>query len=242
MPIGLDIQAFLDRLKANRGFALKWLTRGTAFKLITQDHDYVAVVANPEEGELALMSRDHQQPELRNPEVYFLQGSTGGGSVVQMGWIGINSRIRFNLFGGGVLLLSLLTNIEFIESSEETTKLLEEAEARKPRPATPEEIEELRKKFRAEWFEPCFAGPHFDEVMELLGKFCFPNGQGVMASFLETAKEYGKLVEAIAVLKRHYDNHWFFRPAYCRGEFITQIDAQYVEAAYKELGLPSPAH
>src|SRR3989344_1241223 len=146
MPLSPDIQAFIRKMETNRGFELKWLNRGVAFKLVTEHSTYMAIVANAEAGELVLHCPNSREKAFHEPTIYFLQGSTAGGSVVQLGWIGIGSRLRFNMLEGGIILMSVLSDIQFLEPSPEIDRLLAEAEARKPREATAAEIEEMKTK------------------------------------------------------------------------------------------------
>lgn len=237
MPLHPKLQKFVDDLEANRGFDIKWLTRGTAFHLVTRHHTYTAIIADAEKNEVVLYCSERE--EIKAPRVFLLQGSTAGGSVVRINWIGIGARLRFSIPEGGMALLSTLENIEFIESSAETERLLTEAEARKLQPATPEKLETARKEMW-KWIAEKLAGPDYEECRKLIENFCFPNGQAIIASLLVTAREHGKLSEAIARVKRDYEKHWHYRPPEIRGEFITPSDVACLETAYRDLELPLP--
>lgn len=240
MSLSPEIEALIQRMQANRGFELRWLNRGIALKLVTKHSTYTAIVASSVAGELVLYCPESDQEAFHRPTIYALQGSTVGGSAVQVGWIGIGARLRLNMLGGGIILLSELIDIQFVEASAETKRLLVAAEAHKPSVATPAELEQMKAEAE-KWFKETFAGSELEEVLKIIHEFCFPNGQLVIATLLSVAKEHGKFAEAIARVKKDLDDHWSYRVPSVRGEFITQADVDCIDAAYADLGLPNPS-
>lgn len=229
-----ELQRALDNEEP--GFFVKTKERGSMLDLVTENHTYRVVVADPEKGELVLFGNN---AGLLKPRLFQLQGSTYGGSVTKMGWLGLGMYPRLHALDGGLVSMSSVQSINFIEDAEESERLLAEAEKNRPRTATEEETAQMREKFW-EWVDDHDWGEHKDWVHEFVGRFRFLNGQAYISGILVVALEAGKLEDAIRILERQFEEHWFFRPPEFRGELVTEKDAYYLEKAYQDLGLTPP--
>lgn len=234
-----NLRKFVEAVQKGDGFEVKQLPENTLLELVTKhDHRYTVLVTNPEKGEVVLFGEGVK--ELREPQLFILQGSTFGGSAVKIGWIGTGLRPRLNPLIGGLVTLSPVKEINFINDPEKAQRIRRQVEASRPPKATEAEIEEAKKNL-GKWIEEKFAGGQLEEVKRLVGEFAFPDGQGVILGILDRAREAGKLTQALETLERQLADHWSWRPPMFRGLFINEKDVAYIHQAYQELGLPFPA-
>ena len=90
-----QIAEFVRKIETNEGFDLKEVPKGTLLQIETENDDtFYVLVLEPKKGKVALKVPGH--PQLQEPQVFFHQGATGGGSVVKFGWIGVGLYLRMN--------------------------------------------------------------------------------------------------------------------------------------------------
>jgi len=124
--ISPQIAEFIQRAEVNEGFSLKELSKNMLLEIKTQNHIFYILLLNPKEGEVILQS-DH--PQLQEPQVFYHQGSTDGGSVVKLNWIGVGFRLRMNHASGGLMTTSIVKSFKIIEDETRTKNFLKAAEA-----------------------------------------------------------------------------------------------------------------
>ena len=233
--ISSELAAFIAKTERNDGFALKDVPAGTLLKIQTQNETLFVLVADPAEGKVILKASKTQ--DLKEPNVFFLQGSTGGGSAVKLDWIGVGLHLRMNAGEGGLLRTSPVKSFEVIEDE----KLKKELEAARDsfdsaKPISTEEFERVAEEI----ISKSFPSDRQDRIRILVNEFNI-EGKGIMLGILDRAHQVGKLDQAIEICKRQFQKHWSFRPKNLRGSFIIEKDAWYIEEAYRQLGIPSPA-
>lgn len=79
-------------------------------------------------------------------------------------------------------------------------------------------------------------------IREMVGRFGNTAGKSVVLGVLHQAQKYGKMEEAVRLLERDWQEHWFFQPPYAAGdpEFMP-LNAHRWDALYRELGVPLPS-
>lgn len=228
-----QIAEFVRRAESSEGLNLHQLPLHTLLKIETQDHSYHMLVLEPKEGR-GILEADH--PRLREPQTFYLQGATGGGSVVKLGCIIVGLHLRMNLASGGLLVTSRVKSVRVVEDAVRRQKLSASAEAaEKPEAFSPEEFDRAVRALLDQKFPAEYRG----EVQQFVGQFC-PEGKGIMLGILDRAREAGKLDEALRLLGEDFKEHWDYRPPHVRGSFITEQDVYYVQRAYQRLGIPLP--
>lgn len=226
-----------QKAEKDGGFTVDELPTGTLFELRTKSGSlYSVMVTNPKECEVALVGGSH--PQLQEPDLYELQGSTFGGSLCKLGWVGIGPCPRLTILRGGLVTIGQVRSCVFVGDTKRAADIMARAEARRPREMTDQELEGLQKEIDG-LIDKKFSGEDHEKVRELV--HCFGlEGQGVMLGYLDRAQDADKLQEALAVLERHYEEHWSYRPKEMRGSFITEQDVDYINWAYLEISLPMP--
>jgi hypothetical protein len=231
--LSTEIQQFIRRANASEGFKLEEVLADTLIQIRTRDHTYLMLVTEPA-SRTVVVKADH--PQLQKPRVFYLQGSTGGGSVVRMGWVGKGLHLRMNFAEGGVLTTTPIESFEAVEDEslhEELTSAAKEFDSRET--VSPEEFDKAVEEIVRKEFPVKFQ----QKILEFLNEFC-PSGKGTMLGIFHYAHKAEKLEEAIRVLEDDYEEHWQYRPPPFRGSFITEVDVDYVEGAYRKLSLPLP--
>lgn len=234
--LSAQLQAVVRRMDEGVGFRVTERKRGDLFKIITKKFDFTLIIVNPEEQEVIILGEEEM---FREPKIWLLEGANFGGSMVKVGYVltGCYLKIR-SLSEGGYGLLPMITDFAEFEGevTEETSALIEKAEASRPRQATPDEIEDMKNKFW-EIFDSHSWGDQREAVREMIGRFCFLNGQAYILGIFLQALEAGKVPAALEVLEKQWKEHWYFRPDKFRGEIITPSDDHYLRMAYVQLGL-----
>lgn len=224
----------LQELARADGFHLKDVPAGTLMEIKTMGDTFWVLVINPSEGKVVVKSTHAQ---LRQPMVFFHQGATLGGSAMKVGWLGVGLCLRMNLGVGGVLTTPEVRSIRSL--SDEDTRvqpMIEAAEAfdRLPTITADEFAARIRALIAKE-----FPADDQERITTFMAEFS-RDGQGIMLGILSRAHAVGKLAQALEVLENDYREHWFFRPPAVRGTLITEQDVDYIERAYRTLGIPSP--
>jgi len=229
-----EIQEFIEQTEQSEGFNIKEVPQGTLIDVETRSGSvYTLVVSDPENHEVALVG---PHDGLREPTLYYLQGATGGGSMVKTGWIGKGLRLRLN--GPGTLLTtSPVVNFQFNSEPERGPQMLAEAESKRPEPATEDALDKFNRML--DGIIDTFPDEHQGRARGLVNEFN-SQGRGIMVRIFELANEQGKLPAALDLIEKQYREHWAYRAPEIRGSFITEQDVHYIHAAYEELDLPLP--
>lgn len=228
-----QIAEFVRKTRMNDGFDLREVPKDTLLKVETRDLTFFMLVLDSQQCKVALKA---DYPELREPQVFFHQGATGGGSMVKLGWIGVGLYLRMNPSCGGLMTIPLVKSFEIIQDETIAHELRTAGEKfDSEKPITKEEFDEITKEFVVK----NFPSEHQSKIQQFVDQFC-SEGKGVILGVLDRAHRAGKLQQALHVLEQQFHEHWTFRPKQFRGSFITEQDVFYVEEAYRQLGLPSP--
>ncbi len=235
-----EINDWLKQMKNSEGFDIKARKKGDMFKVTTRSGSvYTFVVTNPENQEVAMVSPDNRNSKMRKPQLYVIDGATGGGSMVRVGWIGIGSYLRMRRISiGGLYTITPIQFITLRQEPELAAQIVAAAEATRPKAWTEEDKKNAEKKLR-ELTDEKFPADKIGPVENLINFFCW-NGKVMMLTLLIKAQEAGKLDEAFKVISKQIREHWGYRPPEIRGEFITESDVYYMQQAYLELGLQVP--
>lgn len=229
-----QIAEFVRTAETNRGFWLKDVPDGTLLKVETGNDTFRILVLDAKDGKVALKAT---HPQLQEPMVFYHQGSTGGGSMVKMGWVGVGLHLRMNPADGGLMTTGVVKSFEVIQEEAVRSELQATAEEfEKRKSISPEEFDAAV----AQLIKRDFPVQYQAEVADFVGKFCM-EGKGIMLGILDQARKADKLPEALKLLEVHYREHWSYRPPPLRGSFITQQDVHYADLPYKELGLELPS-
>ncbi len=229
-----QIAEFVRKTQMNNGFDLGELPKGTLLQIETQNDTFYILVLEPKEGKVALKVPDH--PQLQEPQVFYHQGATGGGSTVKFGWVGVGLHLRMNPGGGGLMTTSPVKSFKVIQNealAQELRTVGEKFDNEKT--ISPEEFDAAVKKTVAK----CFPAKHHAEIQQFVDQFC-SEGKGIMLGILDCAHKAGKLSEALQILKEDFKEHWGYRPKKFRGSFITEQDVHYANRPYQKLGIPLP--
>lgn len=230
------LQAVLKHMGEGVGFRVNDRKPGDLFKIITEKYTFTLIVVNPEKQEVVILG---EEEIFREPKIYVLEGANWGGSMVKVGYVltGCYVKVRSLTQGGFLLIPAVQGFAEFDgDPSEETKAIIAQAEANRPRAATAKEIDQMKLTFWA-WVDEYDWGEHKTAVHEMIKRFCFPRGQMYIAGILVQALGAGKVLAALTLLEKQYNEHWYFRPDGFRGEIITPSDDYYLRSAYAELGL-----
>jgi len=240
VTISAEAFALVNADKLTEGFFIKNLPRGTYIRLHGHNHHYDIVVVNPEGQEVALNSN---HPQIPKNKLWLLDGSDAGGSMLKLGFVGIDLQPRLRGLSGGLIHMSAVQKIEPLSNKEEAEAILLEAEKNRPQVMTAEEEAEHNKNFgeiikklvREEFPE------HEGRIMELMERFGNQDAQMVLSGVFYQAKKYGKIREAFELLEKDWERDWAFQPPFIRGNpEAMPINAHRWDNFFERLGVPRP--
>ena len=81
-----------QRMLASPGVDLHELAAGTLIRLLTQNSEYRIVLLDPEAGRVQVEGGRY----FRTPTEAVLNGSSCGGSMLRMGWIGVGLQVELD--------------------------------------------------------------------------------------------------------------------------------------------------
>lgn len=196
--------AKIDKSEKDGGIFLKEVANGSLVKVHTQNSEYVLTpIRGKGETRVAIVGGRY----IPRPMVAFFRGSTFGGSMIKIGWLGKGMHLEVNLLGGGLLSTSSIQSIVIEHSSHEAIAMIELAERDAPRLATEEEVRRSIEKF----MEDHFPAEIREEAWEMVKRFSL-NGQIAISSVLFAAYSKGKFGDALELLKKFYQKHWAYQP------------------------------
>jgi len=172
-------------------------------------------------------------------------GAGWGGSVMQVGRIVVGAQMRMRRLSGGTIETSPVKSFSVRDDPRRAKRIMDEAEARRPRVMTEAEEKEYDSKF-AEIVEEIiskeFPGDKQAWIREMVGRFGNTPAKGTVLGVLSQAQKHGKMDEAMRLLERDWEKHWYYQPGYAAGdpEFMP-LNAHRWDALYRELGIPKPS-
>ena len=238
-----EINDQVEKGNTDSGFFVNKMEPGTMIHIVTRRTSYTLVVVNPAENEVAMIST---QEGIEGPDLWSVMGSGWGGSLMKVGWIGLNAQMRMRRLSGGLLESSSVRSFVVRDDPAEAKRIMEEAEAKRPRVMTEEEEKEYNRRFAAA-VEELLVKEFDDEgvrnrAREMIGRFGNIPAKGAVAGVLYQAKKHGKLDLGFELLERDWRDQWDFQPPQIAGdpEFMP-LNAHRWEALYRDLGVPLPS-
>ena len=227
----------LEKIKQSEkdgGIFLKDVPDNHIVEAHTQNSIYAIALVDKEKGRVAVQGNNKH---FIQPEVCYLRGSTFGGSMIKIGWIGVGMHLELNLTSGGILTTSSIKTVKVKEDTNKVKELVEKALAIAPQEVTREEVQDSLKKFVQDKFPVSMR----TEVISIIDIFSL-NGQIAIVSLLEVAYRHKKFDAAKQLINKFFREHWGYQAPEVRGDpDFTQKNAWYIEQAYKELSLPLPS-
>lgn len=200
----------------------------------TQNSIYTIAVVDKKKSKVAIQGNNKY---LTQPEVCYLRGSTFGGSMIKVGWIGVGMHLEVNLAIGGIMTTSPIKTVKVKEDANKAMELVEKALATAPKEVTKKEAQDSIKKFVQNKFPVTMRS----EVTQIISVFSL-NGQIAIVCFLEIAHRHGKFDQAKQLIDKFMREHWGYQAPEVRGDpDFTQKNAWYFERIYQELDLPLPS-
>lgn len=216
------------------GIFLKDVPNNHIIEAHTQNSVYTIAVIDKEKSKVAIQGNNKH---LIQPEVCYLRGSTFGGSMIKVGWIGVGMRLEVNLAASRIITTSTIKTVKVKEDAKKAKELVERALATAPKEVTREEVQISIKKFTQDKFPATMKA----EVTLIVSAFSL-NGQIAIVSLLEVAHRHGKFDAAKKLIDKFMLEHWCYQAPEVRGDpDFTQKNSWYIERAYQELGLSLPS-
>jgi len=229
-----NLLALIKKSEQDGGISLKDVPKNSLAHVHTQNTIYIITIIDEKSGRVAVTSNGKH---VTQPEIGYLRGSTFGGSMIKVDWIGIGMHLEVALADGRVLTTSQIKMVRFKADQQNARQtMIESAQSREPKQITKEEFQKNLEKFITDKF-PDGIRP---DAKQMIGRFSL-NGQVVIASVLAAAQEHNKFRKAMSVLNRFYAEHWAYQAPEVRGDpGFTKSNALYLERVYKELDIPIP--
>ena len=201
--LSAGINAQIEKGNTDSGFFVNRMEPGTMIHIVARSASFTMVVVNPEENEVAMTSTVEG---MEGPDLWMVMGSGWGGSLMKVGWIGLDAQMRMRRLSGGLLESATVSSFVVLDDPVEATRIMEEAEARRPRVMTKEEEEEHNQRFATAVEE--LLVKEFDDkevrnrAREMIGHFGNIPAKGTVVGVLCQAKKYEKLDLAFELLER----------------------------------------
>lgn len=201
-------------------------------EVYTQNSLYEIAIIDVEKGEIAMRGGKY----LPEPELSYLRGSTWGGSMTKVGWIGVGMRLEANCDKAGLLSTSAVKTVKVKRDKARADLMRERAKATARPVMSREEAEAAIRSFMEESF-PTGVRTHAQEMVD---RFSL-NGQIAIATLLRYAHEQEKFDAAMKLLEKFYREHWVYQHPEVRGDpGFTTVNAAYLERAYQEIDMKMP--
>lgn len=231
-----DLSALVETAATSQKIDLAALARGTFLEISTASGSlYRLVVIDPKTSEVAWYGG--RESDLQKPHIFYLQGSTNGGSSVVMGQIIIGMHLQLNCINGGFLETSCIAQVKTINDPARATEILKEAEARRPKEVTPEECAEAEKKVE-QWMQETFPADSLTRIHTTLNLFGHPEARARILGILYQAQLADKLSPAFDALEKAYKQRWAYQPPTIRGTILSERDIETYDAVCQKVGLP----
>ncbi|OGI92336.1 hypothetical protein A2933_01230 [Candidatus Nomurabacteria bacterium RIFCSPLOWO2_01_FULL_46_18] len=241
--LSASINAQVQKGNTDSGFFVNRMEPGTMIHIVARSTSFTMVVVNPEKNEVAMTSTVEG---IEGPDLWMVMGSGWGSSLMKVGWIGLDAQMRMRRLSGGLLESATVSSFVVLDDPAEATRIMGEAEARRPRVMTEEEEEEYEQRFATaveELLVREFDGEGVrNRAREMIGRFGNIPAKGAVAGVLCQAKKYEKLDLAFKLLEQDWVGQWYFQPPQVAGnpEFMP-LNAHRWKALYRNLGVPLPS-
>lgn len=226
--------ALIDQSEKDGGIFLKDVPHSdeAVVEVFTKNSLYEIAVIDIDQRKIAMKGGKY----LPEPEVCLLRGSTWGGSMTKVGWIGVGMRLEANCNNAGLLSTSSVRTIKVQRDKARADAMRQQAKATERPAMTEEQATAAIRKF----MEDSFPQGIRERAWEFVCEFSL-NGQIAIATLLRYAFEQDKFDRALEVVERFYREHWHYQAPEVRGDpGFTTVNAQYLERAYRELGIKMP--
>lgn len=120
----LSLLKAVESVKDAQGIFLKDIPEDALVEVHTQNSIYEITVIDPEDGKVAVCGSGRF---FTRPEVCHLSGSTWGGSMLRVKWIGIGMHLEVVRIDGTRIVTSVVRNIEIKNNKEVADKLTSSA-------------------------------------------------------------------------------------------------------------------
>lgn len=226
--------AKIKQSEKDGGVFLQDIPNGHVVEVHTRTSVYTIAVMDKEKNKVVIQDNGKH---LQQPTVGYLHGSTFGGSMIKVGWIGVGMHLEFQLAGGGVLTTSIIQTVDIKEDAKKAKALTEKALATAPKEVTREKARRAIQKFIEDKF-PAALKPEVAQIIETFSV----NGQIAIVTLLETALWHEKFEAAKQLIFKFWQEHWSYQAPEIRGDHLfSPANAHYLERAYRELELPFPS-
>ncbi len=226
--------AKIKQSEKDGGIFLKDIPDRHIVEVHTQNSVYTIAVIDKDQSKVAIQGNNKH---LLHPEVCYLRGSTFGGSMIKVGWIGVGMHLEVNPATGVIMTTSSVKTVKIKEDAKRAEELVKKALGAAPKEVTSEEAEESIRKFIRDKFPAAIR----EEVTVIGGAFSL-NGKIAIVTLLESAHRHGKFEAAKTLIAKFMREHWGYQAPEVRGDpGFTQKNALYLERAYQELGLSLPS-
>jgi len=229
-----NLLALIKKSEQDGGISLKDVPKNSLAHIHTQNTTYIIAIIDNKSGKVAVTSNGKH---VTRPEIGYLRGSTFGGSMIKVDWIGIGMHLEVALADGRILTTSPIKMVRFKADQQNARQtMIESAQSREPKPITKEEFLQNLEKFITEKFPENIRA----DAKQMIERFSL-NGRMAIATVLAIAHEHDKFRKTMSILNRFYAEHWAYQHPEVRGDpGFTPSNAFYLERVYKEAGLPLP--
>lgn len=228
-----SLLAKIKQAEKDGGIFLKNIPEDHVVEVHTKNSIYALAVIDKKKSKVVIQGNNKV---FLQPEACYLRGSTFGGSMIKIGWIGVGMHLEANPASGGIVTTSSIKTVVVVEDRERARKLIQEACTTEPKKVTKEEAQNSISNFVHKKFPEEIRA----EISRILSDFSL-NGKIAVVSLLEVAHRHEKFNEAKKLLSKFFQEHWAYQAPEVRGDpAFTQQNAHYIERAYQELELPLP--
>ncbi len=204
------------------GVFIKNLPRGALLSIVTTHNVYWIAVVDPENGEVAI-----EGGILSAPRLFQLIGSTFGGSMIKIGWVGTGMFLKCYGFQS-----SHVQSVRVETDLARAQRIVAEA-TKNTAVLTKEEVRETYKAFLRENFKDPLT---LRRVRDILDPFCLA-GKICLSSFLKRAQDVKKIEKALEVAEGLLRESWIYQHREMRGNPYFGNNAHYLAEAYERTGL-----
>lgn len=116
--------AKIKQSEKNGGIFLKDIPDNHIVEAHTQNSVYTIAVIDKEKSKVAIQGNNQH---FTQPEVCYLRGSTFGGSMIKLSWIGVGMYLEANPVAGGIMTTSSIKTVKVKEDAKKVKELVEKS-------------------------------------------------------------------------------------------------------------------
>ncbi len=231
-PLDPTLVAQIEQSERDGGIFMKDIPEDTLTYVHTRNTLYTLAIIDGEIGKIAMEGGKH----FPLPEICYLRGSTFGGSMLKIGWVGKEMCLEVIRAKGGILTTSFIRAITIEHDPSKAKEMVASAQETEPKQLTGEEFSAILETFITEKFPKVL----IVEVRAISGQFSL-NGQALILGVLEAAHRNGKFFEATELIADFMREHWAYQHPDVRGDpNFTAVNSTYITEIYRILKLPLP--